>query len=386
MLQQIPQIPTQSSVSSGSARIHWLDACRVFATLGVVMIHVSASPDGQLFPDALTSERVGPAIVRITGELSGSELFFLFSMFLIAFKIDRRHVAYVDLVREQAKRLLIPFVAWTVFYAFFRLLKAESFGYRAAIMEQIAQWQSWIGYLLLGSAQYHLHYLPTMFFLVLLYPAIQAAIRYPVVGLSIIGTLQVMDYVQGWLWGHVADPLYRDYLVRMVKIICYSGYGIAGFAVFGIWKRKLSFDESKHFLWLSLLLLAVAYMAKLVYAADAVAAAQWPVRTGAGFYAHFLSPVLILTAFLGSQHQIWSPLYTRIAKYTFGIYLIHPIFIDCFDLIQHTMGWSTAPIVTVILKLIMVVPLAFATTYLLAKIRLTAWLVGLGSVPFFRQM
>ncbi|RQS72017.1 acyltransferase [Burkholderia sp. Bp8963] len=383
MLQQIPQIQTQSSVSSGSARMHWLDACRVFAALGVVLIHISASPDGQLFPDALASERVGPAIVRITGELSGSELFFLFSMFLIAFKIDRRHVSYLDLIREQAKRLLIPFVAWTVFYAFFRLFKAESFGYQAAIMEQIVQWQSWIGYLLLGSAQYHLHYLPTMFFLVLLYPALQAAIRYPVVGLSIIGTLQVMDYVQCWLWGHVTDPLYRDYLVRMVKIICYSGYGFAGFAVFGIWKRKLSLDESKLLLWLSLLLLAVAYMAKLVYAADAVAAAQWPVRTGAGFYAHFLSPVLMLTVFLGSQHQKWSPLYTSIAKYTFGIYLIHPIFIDCFDLLQHAMGWSTAPIVAVILKLIMVAPLAFATTYLLAKFRQTAWLVGLGPVPFF---
>lgn len=383
MLQQILQTPTQSSVSSGSARMHWLDACRVFATLGVVMIHVSSSPDGQLFRDAPTAERIGPVIVRITGELSGSELFFLFSMFLIAFKIDRRHVAYLDLIRDQAKRLLIQFVAWTVFYAFFRLFKAESFGYRAAIMEQIAQWQSWVGYLLLGSAQYHLHYLPTMFFLVLLYPAIQAAIRNPVVGLSIIGTLQVMDYVQGWLWGHVADPLYRDYLVRMVKIICYSGYGFAGFAIFGIWKRKLSSEESKLMLWLSLLLLAVAYMANLVYAADAVAAAQWPVRTGAGFYAHFLSPVLILTAFLGLQHQRWSPLYTRLAQYTFGIYLIHPIFIDCFDVLQRTVGWSTAPIVTVILKLIVVSLLAFATTYALAKIRLTAWLVGLGPVRFF---
>ena len=67
------------------------------------------------------------------------------------------------------RRLLVPFAFWAVFYAFFRLVKAHGFGYEQAIFDQLGQWQTWAGYMLLGNSQYHLHFLPTLFLLAVSY-------------------------------------------------------------------------------------------------------------------------------------------------------------------------------------------------------------------------
>lgn len=373
-----------ASAPTGAAqsRMTWLDANRVFAALGVVLIHSTTDFAGEPFAQATPSERIVPALLRTVGELSGSELFLVFSLFLLVFKLERRDLGYGAAVTDQARRLLIPFVAWTLFYAFFRLLKADAFGYESAILAQLSQWWSWLGYFLLGSAQYHLHFLPTLFFIILLYPMILGAVRYPLAGLAIFPLLYAMDSIQGWLWGHTSDPVLRDYLLRFVKIVGYTGYGLLAAGVYGLWKRGLDRADCRLLRNLFLGLGLITFLAMLVYTGEIVESGRWGIRPSASFFAHLLMPGIVFILFLSLQYREWPPRYSRLARFTFGIYLIHPIFIDAYDILLYRSGWQLDPTVMVVTKYLFAVPASFALAYALSKIRFLAWLIGLGPVPF----
>lgn len=362
-------------------RLTWIDACRVYAALGVVLIHCTTDSAGQPFASATPAERTGPAILRLVSELSGSELFFVFSLFLIAWKLDRRGMSYGHFTLDQARRLLIPFLAWTLFYAFFRLFKADAFNYAPAILAELGRWQSWANYILLGSAQYQLHFLPSLFFLGLLYPLMKPAVRFPMAGLFLIGALYIMNEVQSWIWGTLADPMSRDLLLRVVKILGYAGYGLAAFSLYGLWKSRMSVEASRDVLRLCLLVTALLFLATFPYGALLVKTGTWAIRPPVSFYGHLLIPVAVFGAFLATQYFSWSPVYSRIARYTFGFYLAHPIAIDLYDVGVHRLGWQIDPTVMVLTKFLFAVPLTLAFSVALGRFHLTAWLIGLGPVP-----
>jgi len=362
-------------------RLTWIDALRVYAALGVVLIHTTTDFAGQPFEEATPGERVGPAVLRVVGELSGSELFFLFSLFLLAWKLDRRDMSWSTSALDQAKRLLIPFLAWTVFYAFFRLCKATEFNYSAAILAELSQVKSWVQYLVLGSAQYQLHFLPEFFLISLFVPLIRSGARYPLAGFFLVPALFVMNDVQGWLWGNIQDPNLRDYLLRAVKILCYTGYGLAAFALFGVWKRQLDKPASEAIARLAILSSIILFTGTLTYAGMLVAKGNWGIRPPTAFYAHFLMPVAVFSIFLGLQYWPWSPMYSRLARFSFGLYLVHPIFIDAIDIALHRSGLALDPTVMVVGKFTVAATLSFAFSVLIGRFAATAWLIGLGPVP-----
>jgi len=225
-------------------RLVWFDANRVFAAFGVVLIHSSTDFGGQAFADADQTQRFVPVFLRSLGEFSGSEMFFMFSLFLMAMRVDKKMPTYGSAIAVQAKRLLVPFAFWVVFYAFFRLFKADTFNYAPYIWDQLGQVQSWLGYFILGKSQYHMHFLPTLFVLFLFYPVMRSAMRFPILGLSVVVTIGVMNNLQGFLWGLDLDAVLRDYLIRALKIVGYVGYGMAAFAIYGLWNDGIPRGES----------------------------------------------------------------------------------------------------------------------------------------------
>jgi peptidoglycan/LPS O-acetylase OafA/YrhL len=357
-------------------RLTWIDASRVFAALGVVLIHSSTDSDGGAFAAAPVGQRVGPALLRVISELSGAEIFLVLSLFLFAWKLDRRDAGYRANIADQARRLLLPFGVWTVFYAFFRLMKANELGYPQAIYAELPHVSSWVGYGLLGSAQYHLHFMPTLFALVLVYPLLRGAARFPLVGLALLPLIFAMGSVQGWLWGHVTDPMLRNYLDRFVRIVCFSGYGLAGFSMYGVWRRGLDREASSLLFRSAALFTGAAFLATLVYAAEVAKAGRYGVRPDAAFYGHFLMPVLVFACFLGLQHARWPASLSWFAKFTFGVYLIHPIFIDVFDVAFHHLGWKLDPTVMVLLKYVFAVSLSLVVSYAMSEVRFLAWMIG----------
>lgn len=366
---------------SSKPRMIWFDANRVFAAIGVVLIHSTTDFSGTVFPHSAPDERLVPVIGRALGEFSGSEMFFTFSLFLLAYKIDRRNLTWGSAVSEQARRLLVPFAFWAVFYAFFRLVKAQGFGYEQAILDQLGQWQNWAGYLLLGNSQYHLHFLPTLFLLVLFFPVMRLGQRFPIFGLMLIPCLGVMHEVQGVLWGLPISGLTQDILMRGVKVMGYVGYGFAAFALYGLWKAGLPRGESRLLSRGGVFFAALALLATLPHFADALTSGSWGGRQGWAFWGHFLMPMAVFTLFMGTQYANWSPRWSRLARFTFGTYLMHPMVIDLFDVAVHAADLQLSPGLLVAARFGLVLPATLALSVALSRIPALAWTIGLGPLP-----
>ncbi|MEJ6399114.1 acyltransferase [Yoonia sp. 208BN28-4] len=365
---------------SSKPRLVWFDANRVFAAFGVVLIHSSTDFGGQAFPNADQAQRIVPVILRSLGEFSGSEMFFMFSLFLMAMRVDKKMPTYGSAIAVQAKRLLVPFAFWAVFYAFFRLLKADAFDYAPYIWDQLGQAQGWLGYLILGKSQYHMHFLPTLFALFLFYPVMRSATRYPILGLTVVVTIGVMNNVQGFLWGLDIDPALRDYLIRALKVFGYVGYGMAAFAIYGLWNDGIPRGESRLIRRCGFYFAVLAYIATLPFFHVAFDTGAWGVRQGWDYYGHFLMPIFVFLVFIGGQYLQWSPRWTFLATYTFGVYLVHPLVIDLFDISVFRTGLSEmmAPGVLVLTRFAIVLPASFALAYGLSQFKPLAWTIGLG--------
>lgn len=370
--------------ASGKPRLVWFDANRVFAAMGVVLIHSSTDFGGKPFLAEDPSERLLPVFFRSLGEFSGSEMFFLFSLFIMAMRIDKGQPTYGDAIGLQAKRLLVPFAFWVVFYAFFRLIKADAFNYAPYIWEQVTQVKNWFGYFILGDVQYHMHFLPTLFLLFLFFPLMRVASRYPILGLTLFLTLGIMNNTQGFIWTLELDADVRDYILRGLKVLGYVGYGFAAFALYGVWKDGIPRGESRLLRRLGFYFAALAYAATLPFFATAVQNGDWGLRSGWDYYGHFLMPVCIFLIFMGSQFMNWSPRWSKLAMYTFGVYLVHPAVIDLFDVVLFKSGMSTmfAPWLLVLVRFAVVLPVSFAVAYGLSKVGPLAWTIGLGPAPW----
>lgn len=370
--------------ASAKPRLVWFDANRVFAAFGVVLIHSSTDFGGQAFPNADQADRLIPVFLRSLGEFSGSEMFFMFSLFLMAMRVDKKMPTYGSAIAVQAKRLLVPFAFWAVFYAFFRLLKADAFNYAPYIWDQLGQVQSWVGYLVLGKSQYHMHFLPTLFALFLFYPVMRSATRFPILGLTVVVTIGVMNNAQGFLWSIDIDPILRDYLVRALKIFGYVGYGMAAFAIYGLWNDGIPRGESRLIRRCGFYFAILAYIATLPFFNVAFETGSWGVRSGWDYYGHFLMPIFVFFIFIGGQYLQWSARWTFLASYTFGVYLVHPLVIDLFDIAVYRSGLSAVmdPWLIVTSRFAVALPASFAVAYGLSKFKPLAWTVGLGPTPW----
>jgi surface polysaccharide O-acyltransferase-like enzyme len=370
--------------ASAKPRLVWFDANRVCAAMGVVLIHSTTDFSGGVFPKAEPMERLVPVALRSIAEFSGSEMFFFFSLFLMAMRVDRRMPAYKPAIAEQARRLLVPFAVWTVFYAFFRLLKADAFHYLPYVLEQLGDWKVWLGYFLLGKSQYHMHFLPTLFALFMFYPVMRLAMRYPILGLALFATLGAMNHVQTYIWSLQLDPDLRDYLLRATKILGYVGYGLAAFALYGLWRDGIPRGESKLIRRGAFYFAAMAYAATLPFYGYALFNGQWGVRQGWDFYGHFLMPLFMFALFMGGQYRDWSPVWSKLARYTFGVYLVHPMVIDIYDVAVSKAGLVPLlePWMIVLSRFVLVLPLSLLVAMGLSRIRLFAWTIGLGPSPW----
>ncbi|AGI67016.1 putative membrane protein [Octadecabacter antarcticus 307] len=308
----------------------------------------------------------------------------MFSLFLMAMRVDKKMLAYGSAIAIQAQRLLVPFIFWTIFYAFFRLLKADAFNYAPYIWDQLGQVQSWVGYLILGKSQYHMHFLPTLFALLLFYPVMRTATRYPILGLTVVITIGVMNNAQGFLWGLDIDPELRNYLIRALKIFGYVGYGMAAFAIYGLWNDGIPRGESRLIRRCGFYFAALAYVATLPFYNVAFETGSWGIRAGWDFYGHFLIPIFVFIIFIGSQYLQWSDRWTKLARYTFGIYLVHPLVIDLFDVAVFKTGLYQVmePWMIVVGRFAFALPMSFAVAIGLSRLTPLAWTIGLGPNPW----
>lgn len=364
-------------------RMAWLDCLRLMAGVSMVGLHASSDPSGQPFPDYAAIDRIGPVLFRAVVYVARTELFLIISLFLLAMSLDRRPRGYADTIREQAQRLLLPFAFWVVFFAFFRLIKASYFGYENAIWEQLLDPADWLGYFVLGNVQYHMHFLPTLFALVLMFPLYRIAVDKPLFGFVILMCLFAKREVDIWLWQALNDMMGFEYLVRFVKVVTYAGYGIVAAGFYGMVKRGLPDVAWRDFGWLALFIGILMFSIKLVYSHKVIVTGHWQYNYDPAYWADFLMPVILFAVCLSFASADWPKWISRLAPYSFGIYLAHPALLDLIEIALW--GLSLHPMVFVSAKVTLALVFTSLLVWALSRIPFLAWTVGLGPFPKFTK-
>lgn len=363
-----------------SGRMNWLDGARLAAAFCIIGIHTSSDRLGGAFKNAEAHDRVFPVLMRSVSELASTEFFILVSLFLLSMKLSTTTSAFVPTMLIQARRLLVPFLFWTVFYAFYRLYKAHALGYEHAIMEQLASLGNWVGYLLLGNSNFHMHFLPTLFLLLLFQRIYRLAIDLPLLGLIIVPMLYLNQSIGGWIWGTIDDPVLREYTIRFIKVLTYTGYGFFAYSLYGYWQRGIAQSQAKALFGMSLFLVALGFIIKLIYAHKVGVSGDFIVRRDMIFYGHYLLPCAVLSAFLFSWYLPWPNRLSQWSRFSFGMYLIHPAVMDVIDV--AFLGISVQPDWYVLMKYSATAFLSLSLTIAIGRVRLIAWTVGLGPLPW----
>lgn len=359
-----------------AVRFAWLDTLRVLAGVCIVALHSSSDPAGNPFPGYPVSERIAPVLFRSVIYIARTELFMIISLFLLVMAMDRRPRPYPTMVREQARRLLLPFCFWVVFYAFYRLIKAHHFGYADAMLAQLGDPWNWVGYFALGNVQYHMHFLPTLFGMVLLYPAYRIAVERPEVGIIVILCLWAKLTIDQWTYATLANTEYIEYVVRFVKTITYGGYGIVAASFYGILKRNFDAETGKKIFGMVLLMGFVLYMVKLVYAYQIITTGTWAFTFTPGYWADYLMPPVLFLGVMSLRHKTWPTLFTRLAPFSFGIYLTHPIVMDAVEIMIAS--WNLVPWQMVAIKFSLAFTGALLIVITISRIPFLMWTIGLG--------
>lgn len=359
-------------------RMIWLDSLRLVAGVSMVGLHATADPSGQPFADYTPGERLVPMLIRAVIYIARTELFIIISIFLLLMALERRPRSYGETIRIQSRRLLVPFAFWVVFYAFYNLVKAQAFGYAPALQAELAQPREWIGYFLLGDVKYHMHFIPTLFALILFYPLFRIGVDHPWLGLAVVAALLIKRELDGFLYPTLWGSELLPWAVRAVKVLTYIGYGLAAAAMLGIWLRVPAVTRARFaglLVTFGLLLFAI----KLIATARTVETGRWPFDYTAGYWADFLMPVILFAVAMSLAHRRWPKVLTTLAPYSFGIYLCHPIFLDLVEIALRSTALS--PTAQVLVKIAAALAATSALVWILRRLPPLAWTIGLGPLP-----
>lgn len=360
-------------------RLAWLDCLRLVAGISMLILHCTADPSGGAWASYDQSARVFPLVLRMFAYAARTELFIIISLFLLLLSLQKRPRGYFETIQDQSRRLLLPFLFWTLFYAGYSLIKAHHFEYFDSKLTALTSTTTWLNFLLLGSSKYHMHFLPTLFAVILAYPLMRKSVDAPVLGLAaLVICLSARWQLDAYFYARFWDEPQMLAIGRSIKIATHIGYGMFAGACLGIWQRQSRQDLES---WLP----AVLYFAGLLFLFkgvatwDTIASGQWNHSYTPGFWADFTMPaILFLTCLLcGLRH--WSDLFSRYAKYAFGIYLCHPIFLDLCEIILRQTDLQ--PWAQVTFKIGITLSCTTVFVLILSKTPGIAWTIGLGKPP-----
>ena len=375
-----PAIKVQQKLDADVAsanRLAWLDCLRLTAGVSMVILHCTADPTGGAWADYPVEERVFPLILRTFAYAARTELFIIISLFLLLLSLQRRPKSYAATIAEQSRRLLIPFAFWTVFFALYSLIKAHHFGYLSEKVAALSDLKTWAEFLLLGSSKYHMHFLPTLFFVILTYPLMRKSIEAPMLGafallFCLVARWQLDHIFYARLWD---DPM-MPAIGRTIKIATHVGYGMVAGACLGLWQQA---SKAKLESWLlpTLYFGSLLFAFKLISTWQTIEAGRWHFGYAPGFWADFTMPALLFATCLMLGHRKWSAFFSKFAKYAFGLYLCHPIFLDLVEIsLKHT---EFSPWQQVSIKIVVTLVSTGLFIVSIAKTRSLGWTIGLAS-------
>ncbi len=294
----------QAALQATDPRLARLDAARWIAALAVVLLHCAAVP-------VSGSEPYG-SVGWVSANLYDSAVrwcvpvFVMISGALLLAPASKRE-GLPRFYMKRTARILLPLAFWTLFYLGWSALLDHFDG------KQAEPW-AWLTRLYEGRPYYHLWYLYMIVGLYLFAPFVRdmyARLNDRRRLACVLGTLGIA--VMDALYRHWAGTGYGFFLAWFVP---YLGYFIAGRMVF---ERSLRLPHPG---WV--LAASIAATAAGVYVLSSAQAMNFY------FYDYFsiTVPFMSLAVFQLILAQPRLPRLTLLAPLTFGVYLIHPVFID----------------------------------------------------------
>lgn len=169
------------------------------------------------------------------------------------------------------------------------------------------------------------------------------------------------------------------YAVRVVKVLTYMGYGLVAASFYGILKRNYDDAIWRKAFWAILIVGTALVVVKISHAARQIEFGNWQYNYTPAFWADFLMPVLLFAVCMALRNRTWPDVFTKCAPYSFGIYLVHPVFLSQFERLTHGHGWSPTLIVAV--KVVGTLACTAFAVWLLARSRALGWTIGMGPLP-----
>lgn len=330
-------------------KVMFIDLLRCVAPVAVVVIHVlgpyreqlGGIPDGEWIT-AISfnsfSRWAVPIFIMITGALMLSD----------TRDFDARYY-----VKRRLGKVLLPFLVWSVFYAFLSGFTLAGFDSSVALQTLQA--------LPVHETYYHLgffyFFIPLYFIIPLLNMFVRKTGRGTVIGLTCVWLLLTTLF------------LFKVDGVWSQELILFSGYLLLGYCLF-------------QYRWPALVLLVPLGIAALLltdYMVVSTSLAQGEYTVGRWVSYKTLNTVLIAAMIFAlcqrysdQLSDFWKHKLAFMSRYSLGIYLLHPIFlwpVREFDLYFVHPGLMI-PFWTLVCG-----GLALTASWLLAKSSRTAWLV-----------
>lgn len=335
-------------------RDHSIDTLRTLATVMVVLLHVASN----YVHDALNAGNLNPDfwLANLIDSFCRASVP-LFVLVSGRFLIGQR-ISMADFYRKRARRLLYPLLGWSLFYSLFTLAGQ----YQSTGLVDLPQ----VGLdFIMGTPYYHLWFLFLLVGLYLFTPFIHL-LRDAV----LLRTLHLFGW--GMLAFGVVNSFYNTSLNTghawfFLWFVNYLGFYVLGYT----WPLM---DTKKQFWWPLLIYLVASLFIALSIPYT------WAYWQSTYFYGYLTLPVVagaLAVYALFCRVELTENTFSRLAPYSFGIFLLHPFFLTLINkspLGNYLPGLESAW-VGIGCKFILIFLLAGLVTYLLRLHKLTARLV-----------
>lgn len=310
-----------AATTTGKKRFDEFDAFRLFAAICVVIIHVSASAMGKF----QTGSHLQLLITIINGlALFAVPGFIAISGLTIHLSYQSKPFILKDFFKKRIVTLAIPYIAWTLIYYLDQLYFS-----RAAFSIN-----DFLRHLLLGTAFYHLYFMPIIFQFYLLYPLFNRLLQLvKPSSLLVLSLILFVLYIGSSLpllsgvnfpWPIKAEIPYSDrffmsylpfYVLGMLM-----GHGYPWFL-----------KHIKGILAMTLPLYALSVYSHLLGRVDYFVFQKNPLwqLPLAWEISSFCAIILLVALFSGLSEKGWLPPWiSKISALTFTLYLAHPLILQ----------------------------------------------------------
>lgn len=340
-------------IGNSAGRVQYLDTLRAVAIVAVVTIHVV--PVGwQHWP--VDSERWQAANIWDSLARFCVPIFFMVSGAL--FLDPSRHVTFSSIGKKSLPKIVVPFLVWSTVYAIVTLLRTDNW----------FEWKSFLRDVALGH--YHLWFLLTIFGLYLVTPVLRTVVMrrevaWYFVGLSVVFAMLLPLLTHLPVVGTTVDGLIGKTKIELPL----------GFSVYFVLGYLLATSKPSRRLVVWWCTIGIAAVIFTVLATDYLSARR---SRPVDIFYDYLTPnvcavaiaVFLFAKWRGESRKVERPQskwVKSLAKYSFGIYLVHVLVKDLYRDFGITIDMFT-PLLSVPALVIMVLVPSYLVAVVLHNI------------------